>query len=51
MKLWSKEALLLGGIYGVLGTPFTYAENDLFELIVVTISLYLDNDSSPIFTL
>ena len=35
MKLWSKEALLLGGIYGVLGTPFTYAENDLFEQILI----------------
>lgn len=23
MKLWSKEALVLGGIYGVLGTPFS----------------------------
>lgn len=34
MKLWSKEALLLGGIYGVLGTPFTYTENDLFEQIL-----------------
>ncbi len=24
MKLWSKEALLLGGVYGVLNTPLTY---------------------------
>ena len=24
MKLWSKEALVLGGMYGVLETPFTY---------------------------
>lgn len=30
MKLWSKEALLLGGIYGILETPFTYLK---FELI------------------
>ena len=24
MKLWSKEALVLGGIYGVLSTPCVY---------------------------
>lgn len=24
MKLWSKEALVLGGIYGVLETPFSF---------------------------
>lgn len=24
VKLWSKEALVLGGMYGVLETPFTY---------------------------
>lgn len=30
MKLWSKEALVLGGIYGVLDTPFSLLG---FELI------------------
>lgn len=30
MKLWSKEALVLGGIYGVLDTPFSLLE---FEMI------------------
>ena len=34
MKLWSKEALLLGGIYGILETPFTYLE---FEFITDTL--------------
>ena len=34
MKLWSKEALLLGGIYGILETPFTYLN---FEFITDTL--------------
>ena len=33
MKLWSKEALILGGVYGVLTTPFTYFHNQYFEQI------------------
>lgn len=31
MKLWSKEALILGGIFGVLSTPFTYSDNTFIE--------------------
>ncbi len=30
MKLWSKEALVLGGVYGVLDTPFSLSG---FEMI------------------
>ena len=35
MKVWSKEAFLLGGIciYGVLSTPFTYFHNNISEQI------------------
>lgn len=33
MKLWSKEALILGGVYGVLSTPFTYFHNYFSEQI------------------
>lgn len=35
MKLWSKEAFLLGGIYSVLSTPFTHIENNLSEQISI----------------
>ena len=28
MKLWSKEALVLGGIYSVINTPFVYTYNE-----------------------
>lgn len=28
MKLWSKEALVLGGIYNVINTPFVYNDNE-----------------------
>ena len=31
MKLWSKESLVLGGIFGVLSTPFTYSDNKFIE--------------------
>lgn len=31
MKLWSKEALVLGGIYGILSTPFAYSNNEIAE--------------------
>lgn len=39
MKLWSKEALVLGGIYGVLDTPFSLLgfetiSNVLFGLFI-----------------
>lgn len=33
MKLWSKEALVLGGIYSVLSTPFVYAHKTVLEQI------------------
>ncbi|MCQ2735438.1 MAG: hypothetical protein MJ212_05780 [Alphaproteobacteria bacterium] len=33
MKLWSKEALVLGGIYSVLSTPFVYSNNAVIEQI------------------
>ena len=33
MKLWSKEALVLGGIYSVLNTPFVYSNNAVIEQI------------------
>lgn len=33
MKLWSKEALVLGGIYSVLSTPFVYGNNAVIEQI------------------
>lgn len=39
MKLWSKEALVLWGIYGVLGTPFTYIENNISEQVLTVLSL------------
>lgn len=48
MKLWSKEALVLGGIYGVLSTPCAYLglENIgimLFFLFVVGVFLLFFN--------
>ena len=33
MKLWSKEALVLGGIYSVLSTPFVYGHKAVLEQI------------------
>jgi hypothetical protein len=33
MKLWSKEALVLGGVYSVLSTPFAYSNKTVSELI------------------
>ncbi len=33
MKLWSKEALVLGGIYSVLSTPFVYGHKTVLEQI------------------
>lgn len=48
MKLWSKEALILGGIYGVLDTPFSLLgleilSDAVFLLFVVGILLLLFN--------
>ena len=37
MKLWSKEALVLGGIYGVLSAPLTYLNLDNISMIVFAI--------------
>lgn len=37
MKLWSKEALVLGGIYGVLSAPLTYLDLDNISMIVFAI--------------
>ena len=34
MKLWSKEALVLGGIYGVLETPFSLLRFELISDVV-----------------
>lgn len=34
MKLWSKEALVLGGIYGVLDTPFSLLGFELISDVV-----------------
>ena len=33
MKLYSKEALLLGGIYGGIATPLAYTSNELLSMI------------------
>ena len=33
MKLWSKEALVLGGIYSVINTPFVYTDNEVLGQI------------------
>lgn len=33
MKLYSKETLLLGGIYEVLGTPLAYISNEITDFI------------------
>lgn len=43
MKLWSKEALVLGGIYGVLGTPFSLLDfkNISFFLFLLFIGCVL----------
>ena len=35
MKLWSKEALVLGCIYGVLSTPLAYLELENINMIVL----------------
>lgn len=33
MKLWSKEALMIGGVYSVLSTPFLILKTPLTEQI------------------
>ena len=37
MKLWSKEALLLGGIYGVFEIPFAYLGLEFVTNILFTV--------------
>ena len=39
MKLWSKEALVLGGIYGVLDTPFSLSGIEFVSGILFVIFL------------
>lgn len=39
MKLWSKEALVLGGLYSVLITPFYLVKNELLEEIGLIIGV------------
>lgn len=53
MKLWSKEALVLGGIYGVLETPlsllnFENISDILFILFIICI-LMLSSNRTPKF--
>ena len=53
MKLWSKEALLLGGIYGILETPFTYIKyefiTDILFIIFVCCAIMLCFSRTPKF--
>ena len=53
MKLWSKEALLLGGIYGILETPFTYLKyefiTDILFIIFVCCAIMLCFNRTPKF--
>lgn len=53
MKLWSKEALLLGGIYGILETPFTYLKyefiTDILFIIFVCCAIMLCFSRTPKF--
>ena len=42
MKLWSKEALLLGGFYEALSAPWLYWQNDVSEKIsMVLLGLFI----------
>ena len=53
MKLWSKEALLLGGIYGILEAPFTYLKyefiTDILFIIFVCCAIMLCFNRTPKF--
>jgi len=59
MKLWSKEALLLGGVYAVLAIPFTCidyifdSDSDIFTLFLfflfVCCAVRLVLNSKPLF--
>ena len=35
MKLYSKETLLLGGLYTVLAIPFTYLNESISEILLL----------------
>ncbi|MBO4294968.1 MAG: hypothetical protein J5896_05960 [Alphaproteobacteria bacterium] len=45
MKLWSREALVLGGVYSVLSTPFVYGRSQISEhilsILFIIFALYL----------
>lgn len=56
MKLWSKEALVLGGIYSVFNSPFVYGGNTVIEhisallfLIFITCAIMLCFNKTPKF--
>lgn len=53
MKLLSKEALLLGGIYGILETPFTYLKcefiTDILFIVFVCCAIMLCFNKTPKF--
>ena len=53
MKLWSKEALLLGGMYGILEAPFTYLKyefiTDILFIIFVCCAIMLCFSRTPKF--
>ncbi len=53
MKLWSKEALVLGGMYGVLETPFTYlgfeTVTDIFFVVFICCMVLLCFNKIPKF--
>ena len=53
MKLWSKEALLLGGMYGILEAPFTYLKyefiTDILFFVFVCCAIMLCFSRTPKF--
>ena len=53
MKLWSKEALLLGGMYGILEAPFTYLKcefiTDILFFIFICCAIMLCFNRTPKF--
>ncbi len=55
MKLWSKEALVLGGVYGVLETPFSlfgfeYISDALFLLFIGCVIMLCFNKTPKFIT-
>jgi len=55
MKLLSKEALVLGGVYGVIDAPFTYMQlelvTDVFFIVFIICALMLCFNRTPKFLL